>query len=1173
MTLQFGVLGPLGVWSDGEAVALTGAKRRGLLAYLLAHAGEPQPLDRIVDALWGETATRGSEATVQTYVSQLRKLFGADGPPLAHRAGGYVLDLNPEALDASRFEAAVAAASAVEDRDQRLAMLDEALALWRGAPLDEFAGQAWADERARQWTRMHVLANQLRITALLDAGRHRDALPTLEQLVAVHPLHEPFWAQLIVARYRCGQQADALAAAREARNVLASELGIEPGPELVELENKVLAQDASLAAPAFDADPSPEHRGGTVVEPLPAGIVTFLLTDIAGSAALWDLSPDEMAKALVRHEDVIAEVVHAHDGRLLKSRGEGDATLSVFAKATDAVAGAIALQRRLRSEAWPGDLELPTRIALHTGEAQLRAGDYYGGTLNRAARIRGIAEGGEVLLSRSTHDLVADVLADDVELVALGEHEMRGMRRAELVYGIAGAGLLLRDTARRTEDPAPAARVPGNLPIQVTSLVGRRDELRELHALVRAHRLVTLTGAGGVGKTRLALQVATDVAGDFPDGVWVVELAPVGDAASVPDAVAAALGISQSAGSTPTDAVVDAVSGRQMLVVLDNCEHVLRAAADVAEALVTRADTVHVVAASRESLRVAAERVWSVPALDVTGPASPGVELFVQRARAVCPTFDLDDPADAAAATEICQSLDGLALAIELAAARMLTMSPTDVRDRLRDRFRMLSGPGGGFEHHQTLGKAVSWSYDLLDADERTLLDRCSVFADGFDLTAAATIFRATDADEYAVLDLLDSLVRKSLITTQRADGHVRFGLLETIRQFGEDRLQQTGSFDEVHDLHASYFAQQAENNWSRWNGPDQLDALNWVDREFANLRAAFRWAADNDELECAVSVAAHTAMLTMGMQRFEPVGWVEEILDAATEAEVVQLPRLYTAGCVCVLMGRPEVAVERGQRAQALEADPRFEPFEHGWSRAWEAFGHRYCGRIDTMFEICDELAAEPGLAHVIGQVLALSVLPGVGRSEEARALAEPALAAARELDIPYWVAYALTGYARAFVDSDPAMAMDLMHEALDYDRRQRLVYFEVAAIKDLAGLEEALGRPEHALELLDTAVFRYHAAGNHASVATTLCFAAVVFNRLEQAELAATIYGMSIPHGIGMVPHLPGVLDHVRDVLGDERFDRCVDLGAAMEFDEAMELVRREIASARRELAASSG
>ena len=346
---------------------------------------------------------------------------------------------------------------------------------------------------------------------------------------------------------------------------------------------------------------------------------------------------------------------------------------------------------------------------------------------------------------------------------------------------------------------------------------------------------------------------------------------------------------------------------------------------------------------------------------------------------------------------------------------------------------------------------------------------------------------------------------------------------------------------------------------------------MEWVEREFANLRASFRWTADHDELECAVAIAAHTAMLTMAMQRFEPVGWVEEILPAATAAEVEQLPRLYTAACVCALTGRPEVAVGYAQRAHALEEDPRFDPFESGWSRAWEAFGHRYCGRIDKMFEICEALAHQPGLAHVIGLVLPLTVLPGVGRSEEALTLAKPAMAAARALGNPYWIAFALTGYARAYADSDPALAMDTMRDALEYDRQQRLVFFEVNLIRDMAGLQEALGKPERALELLDTAVALFHRAGNHASVATTLALVAVLFSRLEQPTIAATIYGMSTQHGISMVVHLPEVLEQLRAALGEERFDMRVAAGSAMEFDEAMNYDRREIAHARREIASS--
>ena len=361
------------------------------------------------------------------------------------------------------------------------------------------------------------------------------------------------------------------------------------------------------------------------------------------------------------------------------------------------------------------------------------------------------------------------------------------------------------------------------------------------------------------------------------------------------------------------------------------------------------------------------------------------------------PGFSLDDPDEAAAVTTICQRLDGIALAIELAAARMVSMSAQEVRDHLDDRFRLLSGSGRGPQHHQTLHAAVSWSYDLLEDDERNLLDRCSVFAGGFGVAAAVHVCADARMDRFAVLDLLDSLVRKSLVTAEPLEGQTRYGLLETIRQFGEAQLDSQGTTDAVRHLHASYFAAEATAAWERWNGPDQRQALDWVERELADLRAGFRWAADHDQLPLAVSIAAHTAMLTMVLQRFEPIGWAEELLPRATEADLPELPRLYTAASVGALTGRPDAAVGYAQRATALEADPRYSPFEAGWSLAWEAIGHRYAGRIDRWLEICDVLTAQGGLAHTIGLIFSIAVLPGVGRSEEARAIADDAVGAAR--------------------------------------------------------------------------------------------------------------------------------------------------------------------------------
>ena len=431
-------------------------------------------------------------------------------------------------------------------------------------------------------------------------------------------------------------------------------------------------------------------------------------------------------------------------------------------------------------------------------------------------------------------------------------------------------------------------RLPGNLPGQATSFVGRQAEVADLVGVVGAHRLVTLTGAGGVGKTRLALQVGAELAGAFGEGVWLVELAPVGDPAAVADAVATALGVTPRAGSGVADSVAVALSGRHMLVVVDNCEHVLEAAAEVVEKILAGTTAVKVLATSREGLRVAGEQVWPVPSLEVAaGVGSAAVELFVARARAVAPGFGLADPDDAAAVIDMCRRLDGMALAIELAAARMVSMSPQDVRDRLDDRFRLLSGPRRGLGRHQTLRQAVGWSYDLLDADERTVLNHVSVFAGGFDLAAAAAVLGQDSSDEYALLDVVDSLVRRSLVIVGRAGGHARYGQLETIRQFAQEQLAATGTIGEIRDRHARYFAELAVAHWGMWDGPDQLVALDWVEVELANLRAGFRWAADQHDLAAAAAIAAHSAMLGEALQRVEAVGWAEEILEAAQAAEL----------------------------------------------------------------------------------------------------------------------------------------------------------------------------------------------------------------------------------------------------------------------------------------------
>jgi hypothetical protein len=525
---------------------------------------------------------------------------------------------------------------------------------------------------------------------------------------------------------------------------------------------------------------------------------------------------------------------------------------------------------------------------------------------------------------------------------------------------------------------------------------------------------------------------------------------------------------------------------------------------------------------------------------------------------------------DAAAVIEICRRLDGMALAIELAAARMMAMSPQDVRDRLDDRFRLLSGPRRGLERHQTLRQAVGWSYDLLGEDERTVLQQVSVFAGGFDLAAVVAVVGQDSGDEYALLDVVDSLVRKSLIVVERAGGHARYGLLETIRQFAEEQLAATGIIGMVRDRHARYFAQLALAHWEMWDGPGQTVALDWVDVDFANLWAGFRWAADQDDLATAAAIAAHTAMLGWTLQRFEPAGWAEEILQAARAAGLAQLPRLYTAASLCAFTGRADAAVGYAQAAVALETDARYDSFDPAWSHAQEATAHMVADRLDLFMEVLADLAAQPGLAQVVGCCGLLIHLPMVGRAEEARALAADTLTAARAHANPYCIGLALYGSARAFAPADPAQALRLFRDGLAYAEEHGLPLLEASIAQEAAGLEALHGDPGQALELLDATLDSFHRAGNVASLGTTLGYLAVYFDRLDQPNVAATLYGASTNHpGSQHYVDLPAMVDHLRVVLGDSNFDQCAATGAAMDPAEAVAYARHQIELARRQTA----
>jgi predicted ATPase/class 3 adenylate cyclase len=490
---------------------------------------------------------------------------------------------------------------------------------------------------------------------------------------------------------------------------------------------------------------------------LPGGTVTFLLTDVAGSTRLWEAHPQAMEQALACHHRIVSEAVAAHRGKLLKHKGEGDSTFSVFTRASDAAAAAVACQRALASESWPDGIELRVRIAIHTGEAELRDGDYFGPTVNRTARLRGTAHGGQIVMSQATADLIGDRLPDGAALHDLGTHRLPDLGRPEVVYGLTHPDLPSTFPPLRSLDTSP-----GNLPMQLTSFIGRERELKFVAEGLRSARLVTLTGTGGVGKTRLAVHAAADVLADYPDGAWLRELAVVADPESMLQVVAVSLGLVSRSGALQPADIAEFIGTRHLLMALDNCEHLLDAAAGLVETVLARCPSVRVLATSREALDVPGEQVIRLRSLPLP-EADAGLEevarveatrLFVEGAAAVGSQQGFE-ASDARSIAEICRRLDGIPLAIELAAARVVALSPSEIAGLLDDRFRLLTGGRrAAVERHHTLRAAIDWSYSLLGDTERLVFDRLGVFPATFDAAAA----QAVASEAIQPWDVIDAL-------------------------------------------------------------------------------------------------------------------------------------------------------------------------------------------------------------------------------------------------------------------------------------------------------------------------------------------------------------------------------------------------------------------------------
>jgi predicted ATPase/class 3 adenylate cyclase len=612
----------------------------------------------------------------------------------------------------------------------------------------------------------------------------------------------------------------------------------------------------------------PLNWGDTgVSELVPTGTVTLLLADVEGSTRLWETQPQQMTTAVAQLDRTVADLVTAHHGVRPVEQGEGDSFVVAFTRASDAVACALALQGAPLAP-------IRLRIGLHTGEVLLRdEGNYIGPTINKTGRLRDLAHGGQTVLSGSTSDLVMDQLPQDAWLADLGVHGVRDLPLPEHIMQLCHADLHNEFPPLRTSDVV----VGQHLPVHLTSFVGRETQMADLQGLLTADRLVTLTGAGGTGKTRLALETVVRENERFPYGVWLCELAPLDDGAAVSHAVAAALRLQQQHGLDIEQTVIEYLRTRALLLVVDNCEHVLDAVARLLDQVVRHCPRVSVLATSREALGVEGERILPVPPLSL----EDATKLFADRAKAGRPDFDVShEPAGTVA--EICRRLDGLPLAIELAAARMRVMSSLDVARRL-DTLRLVSGRARGVHpRQQSLAATIDWSYRLLAEPEQSLFDRLSVFAGGFDLDAAHGVCGEDGATEDDTFELLTGLVDKSMVIVRSGMVRTRYGVLETLRAYGRDRLREKGIEDWYGTRHAAYYTVLAERAAASMHSADEQA---WVERmlpDYDNLRAGFERAMAERDIDLALRLVTSLPELVHLRVGYESAGWAERVVDLA---------------------------------------------------------------------------------------------------------------------------------------------------------------------------------------------------------------------------------------------------------------------------------------------------
>ena len=1027
------------------------------------------------------------------------------------------------------------------------------------------------------WQRYGWVAPGMEISGLEDEFRLAAGKPMLLYLKRPAPDQEPRLAAMIDTIRAAGTASyRAFGTPRELERLLADDLAVLLSESF---EGTVLGTQASPTSPGEPGEAD-----------LPAGTVTFLFTDIEGSTRLWESVPDAMEVALEQHNRLLTELIEGHGGVVVTSRGEGDSFFAVFPSAVAAVEAAGACQLALHAEPWPEGAVLRVRMGLHTGEARARGSDRIDhGPINRCARLKGAAHGGQVLVTKTTRDLVGGRLGGGFALQRLGEFRLRDLTEPELIYQLTHADL--------SADFPPLKTIHvGNIPLQATSFVGRAEELRGIAQALAQSRLVTLTGVGGVGKTRLSVEAASQAVGDYPDGCWFCDLAPARDGDTVVRIIALSVGAARRPGASLEASITEHCQSRQMLVILDNCEQVLDAAARIAGTLLRECPGVRVLATSRQALDVDGEQVFAVGSLSVPEPAmtaegiamSDAVRLFADRAAAVQRGFQLN-AGSAQAAAEITRRLDGIPLAIELAAARVAVLPVPRIAALLDERFQLLTGGRRTSpERQQTLRATIDWSFGLLTGEEQRVFDCLGVFPGSFDLDAVAAVTGAKTG-AWGVLDTVAALVSKSMVITDQVHGpEARYRLLETLRQYGLERLRQRGELEAVRRRHARHFAAFAKQAGTALLGPDELA---WRPRSRAerdNIRAAVQWALgsdSSDDSKMAVDIVASLAAYAA----FEAAGGIANLVaqtvDRARASSLEQRIAILGAAAFDAFQNRGDVKLAEQLARDALRDG--VTPGNPG-IRAYTALvmSQTFTGRrpeaLATLREALQatELAgvSDYDRAGVLGTAAAARAL--MGDIEDARESADACLALTRKVGNPSSLASALcwAGLTRVRDDPDQALAFAEQSIALTRAGASGSVLGHVLPIR--AQLRARDGDVPGAVRDLCEAITYSHGKGDKVMLMAAFDRGVIVFDSLGLAEPAAVLAGVALHGPLAVLSILPQaeradravLLERVRTLLRRTAYERAVAQGAAMNDDEAITYALDQIDTAENQSLAQS-